>query len=385
MNSSPLTLDLLAKQIADITGQSLETTIAALTSIFSTITEELAAGKADKIELPGIGVFVSNPDSLVKVNFIPDASLAQVINEPFAMFEPLELADEKDVAIADGDEVTSEDSQKQEPASVESTVVEEEAAAVEEVVAIPTDAEAKLPETSPISSTDNSTEAASQILPPPIPPIPDETGDGVTEETENEDVEIELEVTVEPDEATTNPETPVSPVLPQPTQPLAVHPHKCYRLGWLALGLVIGLIIGLLAGALIFRDIDRKSGDDAALSEISEPKEKSVRVESVSPTDPVIVSDDTVTETVASHPVMRQDTVTARRYITHMAKQYYGDRIFWVYIYEANKDKLGHPEHTLPGTVVDIPAKESLPVDPSNPDDVRRAKELATEIYQRFQ
>lgn len=82
---------------------------------------------------------------------------------------------------------------------------------------------------------------------------------------------------------------------------------------------------------------------------------------------------------------MRTDTVTVRRYITHMAKEYYGDRIFWVYIYEANADVLGHPERTLPGTVVKIPTPESIPADPKNPADVKRARTLAAEIYARFQ
>ena len=68
-----------------------------------------------------------------------------------------------------------------------------------------------------------------------------------------------------------------------------------------------------------------------------------------------------------------------------MAKDYYGDRNFWVYIYEANKEILGHPERTLPGTVVQIPTPASIPANPSNPDDIRQAKQLASEIYARFQ
>lgn len=83
--------------------------------------------------------------------------------------------------------------------------------------------------------------------------------------------------------------------------------------------------------------------------------------------------------------ILCTDTVTVRRYITHMAKDYYGDRNFWVYIYEANKEVLGHPERTLPGTVVSIPTPSSIPANPSNPEDIKKAKHLAAEIYSRFQ
>lgn len=108
-------------------------------------------------------------------------------------------------------------------------------------------------------------------------------------------------------------------------------------------------------------------------------------------TDSVIsVTDDIAADSYhpavsATAGILCTDTVTVRRYITHMAKDYYGDRNFWVYIYEANKDVLGHPERTLPGTVVNIPTPSSIPANPSNPDDIKQARLLAAEIYARFQ
>ena len=73
----------------------------------------------------------------------------------------------------------------------------------------------------------------------------------------------------------------------------------------------------------------------------------------------------TVDEYATQPAILCSDTVTVKRYITHMAKDYYGDRNFWVYIYEANKEILGHPERTLPGTVVQIPTPASIPANPT--------------------
>ena len=79
------------------------------------------------------------------------------------------------------------------------------------------------------------------------------------------------------------------------------------------------------------------------------------------------------------------DTVREGYYFTTMAKKYYGDKIFWAYIYEKNADKLGHPERTQPGTVVVIPAPEEYGIDKNNPSSVADARKKGAEIYQRHQ
>lgn len=146
----------------------------------------------------------------------------------------------------------------------------------------------------------------------------------------------------------------------------------------MAVGLVIGIIIGYLAGALTYSRRTAPQGEITAAAPTAETAD---------PTDTIVVEESEAAGTPSAAPAetaMTTDTVTTRRYITHMAKDYYGDRIFWVYIYEANAEALGHPERTLPGTVVRIPSAETVPADPSDPDDIRRARALAAEIYSRF-
>lgn len=78
------------------------------------------------------------------------------------------------------------------------------------------------------------------------------------------------------------------------------------------------------------------------------------------------------------------DKVTPSRFLIMMAREYYGNGDFWVYIYEENKAKLGHPDRITPGTTVLIPTLKKYGVDPGKPADVEQAKRLAKEVYSRY-
>lgn len=78
------------------------------------------------------------------------------------------------------------------------------------------------------------------------------------------------------------------------------------------------------------------------------------------------------------------DKIGRDRFLTTMAKEYYGNPDFWSYIYEANSHRFGHPDRIKPGTSVIIPNLDRYGVDPKNPADVEKAKSLAREIYARY-
>ena len=67
-----------------------------------------------------------------------------------------------------------------------------------------------------------------------------------------------------------------------------------------------------------------------------------------------------------------------------MARKYYGEMIFWVYIYEENRDRLSHPDRINPGTVVKIPDASKYGIDRNDPESTARARAKAIEIYNRF-
>jgi nucleoid DNA-binding protein len=62
--------------------------------------------------------------------------------------------------------------------------------------------------------------------------------------------------------------------------------------------------------------------------------------------------------------------------LTTLSKQYYGNSIFWVYIYEANKKVIPNPENIPIGTLIKIPKVDPRLIDSNNKQCILKAKEL---------
>ncbi len=78
------------------------------------------------------------------------------------------------------------------------------------------------------------------------------------------------------------------------------------------------------------------------------------------------------------------DRIGKDRFLITMAREYYGNPNFWPYIYEENRVKFGHPDKIRPGSSVVVPNLKKYGVDPKNPADVEKAKNLARQIYARY-
>ncbi len=89
-------------------------------------------------------------------------------------------------------------------------------------------------------------------------------------------------------------------------------------------------------------------------------------------------------DTKASDEVAVTDVISTTRFLTTMARQHYGNDAFWPYIYQENSSFLGHPDHIKPGTKVVVPPLSKYGVDPKNPVDIRKARHLGVEIYDRY-
>lgn len=112
-------------------------------------------------------------------------------------------------------------------------------------------------------------------------------------------------------------------------------------------------------------------------------------VRSASETKAVVSDEDDVdgnTEEVPTSPSDKKvyDTISKTRYLTTMAKDHYGNYNLWPIIYEENKAFLGHPDRIRPGTRVVVPPLSKYGVDPDNPEDIARAKKKGVEIYARY-
>jgi len=70
------------------------------------------------------------------------------------------------------------------------------------------------------------------------------------------------------------------------------------------------------------------------------------------------------------------ETIEPGNRLTLMAKKYYGNKDFWVYIYEANRAKIPNPDRIAQGTLIKIPKLDSRLIDATNPRCIKKAKEL---------
>ncbi|MBD5271644.1 MAG: hypothetical protein HDS40_05265 [Bacteroides sp.] len=87
-------------------------------------------------------------------------------------------------------------------------------------------------------------------------------------------------------------------------------------------------------------------------------------------------------ETAPATPV--KDTVKAGYLLPTMARKHYGDKSFWVYIYEENKAIITNPNRIRPGQTVVIPPASKYGIDAHNSESIRRAKDKAAEILKKY-
>ncbi len=86
----------------------------------------------------------------------------------------------------------------------------------------------------------------------------------------------------------------------------------------------------------------------------------------------------------ASWPTLKVVTLHRGSRLTLLAQEYYGDKVFWVYIYEANKDRMENPNRLQAGMKIRIP---QLPVSLTNAKDkecMNRARQLEIQYKIQF-
>lgn len=371
----PALVQLLALRSGDTKKQAEDF----IKTLFKEIGDVLAA--EDFVKLKGIGVFkVIEVEARKSVNvstgedheipahrkvvFIPDKDLAAAVNEPFSMFETVELVDEMPPS-EQSQELNVDDNE--EPDEVHNEIYE-----------------LKEPD-SPIEPDSVSTDSISPIS--PISPI--------------------------------DPVEPIGPISPIGSDnPAEVKPRSGSRFG---LGFLCGVLVTLFCIALGFcaayfilpgkLPIAGGAHSDAVRSEqtpdMSGQNGGKAVTSAVGITDTVAPSDgnDKYAETVEDEAPTRPsdqlsinesqksaaqdtkkvyDTITKTRYLTTMAKDHYGNFNLWPYIYEENKAILGHPDRIKPGTKVVVPDLRKYGVDPNNPEDIAKAKRKGVEIYSRY-
>ena len=268
-----------------------------------------------------------------KFSFLPDKDLREQVNKPFSIFETTEI--NENVDFSDMDE------------SVEEKETEDES--VEEVMP---DKEIPLANTQP-------KEKPEPILEPEPEPLlePEQAFDPERPSVSEPEPELEPEPAAEP-----------SPI---PKRPEERAPKKPEEKG------VLMIVAFLIIVISVFFYLGRKNWKPASVREEVVTEAKDTVKDSVAEKTPHTEPEPYVEP--APKPLGQVKIKHGDR-LTVIALEYYGNKLFWVYIYQHNKAVIKDPNNVPIGTVIEIPAPESYGIDAKSRESREKAAALQTEI-----
>ena len=390
--------------LRSLTGCTEELAERFLTEFETVVTDWLVSDGTAVIE--GLGTFrrTASPDGGTSVVFVPDASLAESVNAPFAIFEPIEL----------DDEVTGEMLEE----AADTVPHHEPTAQPDDEPTAQPEEEPEVSENTPPRADDTQPEVARET----------QTSEAIVPETdadETPDVEAKPaeESVPEQEEQGEQPERqeqeqPAATVAPEElahpkpvTYEKVIEKEKVVNVvdrSSHTLHIVIASILSLAAGVVIGYFTYGKlnisgvksvniSAEDVQIYRHAKSAEESLADAMEEPAD-TVAQTPVVPDSVASNPVDNDaqpvqlptkntpvtDTVKSNRFLTTMAQEHYGKKKFWVYIYKENEAMLGDPDKIAPNTTVVIPPSEKYGIKPGDKASEAAAERLALEILGKY-
>lgn len=441
-DSEKVTLAGLTARLSVRTGDTKRQTEDFLRELFALISDELEKGESVKV--PGLGVFKSievearksvnvntGEETLIpghrKIVYMASKELSATVNEPFSMFQTIELSDEA-VTELEGAEAVEPEPEAVCDVPFASTVYE---FGEPEVIAEPElereseqEAESELILDQPESESESIPEPDSELIPEQPQPF-----ESASEETSDLYETTGQPVSADSDDDLKNFKEPKDPKDPKDLNVLngpeasdisedsedsedsevPAIPKKRFWPGFL-IGFAAACLIAFVAvWALIEYGVlttERLAGAETkAESEAVAATPALTEVQTVEPDKAIDEAELVVKEPDVQQPEVQKqatkaeaepsvptqpsdrkvyDTITKTRYLTTMAKDHYGNYHLWPYIYKENEKILGHPDRIRPGTKVVVPPLSKYGVNPDNKADIDKAKKLGNEIYARY-
>ena len=402
-----LSIQDLAFILSEQTGKSTEEALRFLQEFIAVVSEGVYNDKLVKVK--GLGTFkiirveerasvsVNSGERFVipshyKFTFTPDKELKELVNKPFSLFDTVELNEEVDFSDVD---VSAETSGAEEAADDSSEEILPDGIP-EQAVEAPQTPE---PEVKPEPAVEEEAAPQEEAQAKPEPK---------TETTPEPEVEAEPEPKAE---AETTPQEEAQ-AEPKPAEPVSsVSGYKEYRrkrrrsasrkllfpIACLCVVIVLGIVyIVCLSG----RTTVNKNWEPP-MAEVGNPTPEAgmnpVPADStgVTPPDSVSLAADSV---VAEPPVVEENqpeetpksdilalvTIKAGDRLASFAKQYYGHKFFWVYIYQYNQDIISDPNNIPIGTELRIPDPGLYGIDATDRSSIDKAAALQSQILGKF-
>ena len=368
-----LSIQDLALILSEQTGKSTEEALRFLQEFIAVVSEGVYNDKLVKVK--GLGTFkiirveerasvsVNSGERFVipshyKFTFTPDKELKELVNKPFSLFDTVELNEEVDFSDVD--------------VSAETSGAEEAA--------------------------DDSSE---EILPDGIP-------EQDIEAPQTPEPEVKPEPAVE-EEAVPQEEAKAEP---KPAEPVSsVSGYKEYRrkrrrsasrkLLFPIACLFVVIVLGIVYIVCLSGRTTVNKNWEPPMAEVGNPTPEAgmnpVPADStgVTPPDSASLAADSV---VAEPPVVEENqpeetptsdilalvTIKAGDRLASFAKQYYGHKFFWVYIYQYNQDIISDPNNIPIGTELRIPDPGLYGIDATDRSSIDKAAALQSQILGKF-
>ena len=402
-----LSIQDLALILSEQTGKSTEEALRFLQEFIAVVSEGVYNDKLVKVK--GLGTFkiirveerasvsVNSGERFVipshyKFTFTPDKELKELVNKPFSLFDTVELNEEVDFSDVD---VSAETSGAEEAADDSS----------EEI----------LPDGIPEQAIE-----APQTQEPEVKPEPAVEEEAVPQEEVEAEPEAETETTPEPEveaepepkvEAETTPQEEAK-AEPKPAEPVSsVSGYKEYRrkrrrsasrkLLFPIACLFVVIVLGIVYIVCLSGRTTVNKNWEPPMAEVGNPTPEAgmnpVPADStgVTPPDSASLAADSV---VAEPPVVEENqpeetpksdilalvTIKAGDRLASFAKQYYGHKFFWVYIYQYNQDIISDPNNIPIGTELRIPDPGLYGIDATDRSSIDKAAALQSQILGKF-
>lgn len=86
----------------------------------------------------------------------------------------------------------------------------------------------------------------------------------------------------------------------------------------------------------------------------------------------------------SSWEMQQEITLGQNERLTLVAQKYYGDKVYWVYLYQANRDRIPNPNKIKAGTKIRIPKAPASVVNPKDPASLQKAAALEEAYIKQF-
>ncbi|MCD7849514.1 MAG: HU family DNA-binding protein [Parabacteroides sp.] len=365
-----LTIQDLAGLLAEYTGKDKNSTERFLREFIAVVSEGVYVDKIVKVK--GLGTFkiipVEKRESIhvntgerfvipehYKFSFLPDKDLRELVNKPFSFFETTEL--DENIDFSDMDVSADGPEEKEaEDESVEEVVPEEER--------LPQEKDVSQEDSVPVEQPDSSLEE-------PAAPFPHSMRD--REETDDADDRKPL----------CDPASGAGKSRTKRNVAICV-----FVLFLIAFNVCLYLnrshfFEGKKETPVLKNDTVSSKEDKSWMLEPEEVKKRMgvAQADSVRQDTTQVTTQTTETKPEVPTPkVIARVKIEPGSRLTLISLDYYGSKVFWVYLYEYNKAVIKDPNNVPIGTVIEVPAPELYGINRRDRASVEKAAARQTEI-----